>query len=492
MSDYVISIDQSTQGTKALLFENGGRLICRTDLPHRQIINDNGWISHDPEEIMRNVIQVVKNLVQKAGIDKNELRVLGISNQRETTVAWDKETGRPVCDAIVWQCARAKGICDRLAPFAAKVRMKSGINLSPYFPAAKIAWILENVPSARKLADEGRLATGTIDSWLVWNLTGGREFRTDYSNASRTQLFNIGTLVWDDELLNIFGIPKNCMALVTDSDGYYGDTDFNGWLDRRIPIRGVLGDSNGSLFGQGCLEKGMIKATYGTGSSIMMNIGDKPVFSDDGIVTSLAWSMGGKVEYALEDNFNYTGAVITWLKNDLKLISSPNETGELAKAANPADTTYFVPAFSGLGAPYWDSDAKAAIVGMTRVTGKNEVVRAAVDSIAYQIADAVRLMVETTGIGIGELRVDGGATKNDYLMQMQSDIIGIPVKIPNSEELSGIGAAFTAGLAQGIFDENVFSVLQRVSYEPKMSEETRRRKLKGWKRAVEGVMTKEE
>ena len=489
MANYVLSIDQSTQGTKALLFDHQGRLICRTDLPHRQIINDQGWVSHDPEEIMKNTIQVVKDLAAKAGVDKNELRVLGISNQRETSVAWDKETGKPVCDAIVWQCSRAKNLCEKLTACSDIVRQKSGINLSPYFPAAKWAWMFENVPGVSEKAQEGKLAVGTIDSWLVWNLTGGKEFRTDYSNASRTELFNIRTLEWDDELLKIFGIPRSCMAQVTDSDGDYGTTDLGGWLDAPIPIRAVMGDSHGALFGQGCLEKGMIKATYGTGSSIMMNIGDAPVFSDAGIVTSLAWSMGGKVNYVLENNINYTGAVITWLKDDLKLITSPGETETLAKAANPSDTTYFVPAFSGLGAPYWDSEAKASISGMTRVTGKNEVVRAAVDSIAYQIADAVRLMGEACGTQIGELRVDGGPTRNGYLMQLQSDLTAIPVRIPDSEELSGIGAAYAAGLAQGIFGEAVFSVLNRVSYEPKMDSETRERKLAGWKSAVDKVKT---
>ena len=487
MADYVLSIDQSTQGTKALLFDHQGRLICRTDLPHRQIINDQGWVSHDPEEIMKNTIQAVKDLAAKAGVDKNELRVLGISNQRETSVAWDKETGKPVCDAIVWQCSRAKDLCEKLTACADIVRQKSGMNLSPYFPAAKWAWMFENVPGVREKAQEGKLAVGTIDSWLVWNLTGGKEFRTDYSNASRTELFNISTLEWDDELLKIFGIPRSCMAQVTDSDGDYGTTDLDGWLDAPIPIRAVMGDSHGALFGQGCLEKGMIKATYGTGSSIMMNIGDTPVFSDAGIVTSLAWSMGGKVNYVLENNINYTGAVITWLKDDLKLITSPGETEALAKAANPSDTTYFVPAFSGLGAPYWDSEAKASISGMTRVTGKNEVVRAAVDSIAYQIADAVRLMGEACGTSIGELRVDGGPTRNGYLMQLQSDLTAIPVRIPDSEELSGIGVAYAAGLAQGIFDEAVFSVLNRVSYEPKMDGEMREQKLAGWKSAVDKV-----
>lgn len=492
--DYVLSIDQSTQGTKALLFDKNGKLLERTDLPHRQIVNEKGWVSHNPEEIFRNTIQVVKNLVEKAGIDRNEIRVLGISNQRETSVCWDAESGKSVTDAIVWQCARAEELCAKLEEqhpgLSDLVRRKTGIPLSPYFPASKWMWIFENVPGVRERAQEGKICVGTIDSWLVWQLTGGKEFRTDYSNASRTQLFNISDLKWDEELLDIFGIPASCMAEVTDSDGDYGTTDLEGYLDHPIPIRGVLGDSHGALFGQGCLKKGMIKATYGTGSSIMMNIGESPVFPENGIVTSLAWSMGGKVNYVLENNINYTGAVITWLKDDVKLISSAAETGELAKKAAPQDTTYLVPAFSGLGAPYWDSRAKASISGMTRVTGKNEIVRAALDSIAYQITDAVLLMESASGGAVKELRVDGGPTKNDYLMQFQSDILDKPVRIPDSEELSGIGAAYAAGLAEGIFSEKVFDVLSYKSYEPGMDREIRDEKLSGWKEAVGSVLSR--
>lgn len=488
MSEYVCSIDQSTQGTKALLLDRTGRLVCRTDIPHRQIINEKGWVSHDPCQIRRNTVQVVKNLVEKAGIDRSELKVLGISNQRETSVAWDRETGRPVCDAIVWQCSRAKDICEKLHLCAEEVQQKSGMKLSPYFPAAKWAWIFENVPGAREKAEQGKLAVGTIDTWLVWNLTKGRQFKTDYSNASRTELFNIRTLRWDEELLKIFSIPSSCMAEVIDSNGDFGETDFDGYLDKPIPIRSAMGDSHGALFGQGCLEKGMVKATYGTGSSIMMNIGDRPVFSDTGIVTSLGWGMDGKIAYVLENNINYTGAVISWLRDDLKLIEGPGETAALAKAASPEDTTYLVPAFSGLGAPYWDSSAKACISGMTRVTGKNEIVRAAVDSIAYQIADALRLMREASGTPVGELRVDGGATKNDYLMQFQSDLCDIPVRVPDAEELSGIGAGYAAGLAAGLYGPDIFTNLRRESYLPKMSAEERTRRLGGWKRAVEAVM----
>ena len=489
MNRYVLGIDQSTQGTKALLFDENGALLCRTDLPHRQIIDERGWVEHDPEEIWANTVQTVKNLVEKAGIDKNELAVLGISNQRETAVCWDKETGKPVYNAIVWQCARGASICKEIEAEgkAAMIREKTGIPLSPYFSAAKLSWIFRNVDGVREKAKEGRIAAGTVDSWLVYKLTKGTRFQTDYSNASRTQLFNIMTLGWDEEILSAFGIDPSCMAQVTDSDGDYGETDLDGYLDHPIPIRGVLGDSHGALFGQGCLSPGMIKATYGTGSSIMMNIGEKPVFSDKGVVTSLAFSMHGKVNYVLEGNINYTGAVISWLKNDLKLIEDASETEALARSANLGDHAYLVPAFSGLGAPYWDSDACAAIVGMTRTTGKAEVVKAALDCIAYQITDIVKAMGESAGLPVAELRVDGGPTRNAYLMQFQSDLLGIPVRIPDSEELSGIGAAYAAGLSEKIYTEEVFHVLKRSSFNPDMDPAIREEKYSGWKAAVDRV-----
>nr|AHF24006.1 carbohydrate kinase, FGGY-like protein [uncultured bacterium Contig1756] len=479
-------MDQSTQGTKALLFDETGRLMNRADLPHRQITNESGWVEHDPEEIWQNTLQVIKNVTAKAGIDKNDIAAMGISNQRETTVCWERATGKPVCNAIVWQCARAAELCETIekAGYGKTVRQKTGIPLSPYFPAAKLAWVLRNVPGTAEKAAAGEIAAGTVDSWLVWKLTGGQRHQTDYSNASRTQLFNLKTLKWDPELLAIFRIPSGCMAEITDSDGDYGETDLEGWLNRPIPIRGVLGDSHAALFGQGCLKPGMVKATYGTGSSIMMNVGNKPVTSDSGVVTSLAWKLRGEVNYVLEGNINYTGAVITWLKNDLKLIASPGETEELARAAVPEDLTYLVPAFSGLGAPYWDSNARACLCGMSRTTGKNEVVRAALDCIAYQIADIVTAMRESAKTPIGELRVDGGPTRNAYLMQFQSDLLGIPVLIPDQEELSGIGAAWAAGLAVGILDDSVFDRLKRTAYTPLMGEKTRAEKTAGWHEAV--------
>ncbi len=489
---YIISIDQSTQGTKALLFDESGSLIKRTDKPHEQIINEKGWVSHNPAEIYGNTVEVVKRLVEESGIDKEEVVGIGISNQRETSLAWDKVTGEPLGHAIVWQCARAVDICERVEKMgeAENIRRRTGINLSPYFPASKIAWILENVEGAKEKAEKKEICHGTVDSWLVFKLTGGRSYKTDYSNASRTQLFNIFELKWDEDICKLFGIDPGNLAEVVDSDADFGETDFEGFFKKPIPIHGVLGDSHGSLFGQGCLKSGMIKSTYGTGSSIMMNIGEKPVLSTHGVVTSLAWSMGGKVNYVLEGNLNYTGATITWLKDDLKLIDSPAETEKLAKEAVSDDSLYLIPAFSGLGAPYWDSHASAAIVGMTRTTGKAEVVRAGVECIAYQITDIVKAMSGDAGVTVGELRVDGGPTRNAYLMQFQSDIAEADVQVPDSEELSGIGPAYAAGLALGVWDEKIFEKLKRVKYEPRMEKKIRDNKYQGWLSAVHRVLTK--
>lgn len=492
MAGYVLGIDQSTQGTKALLFNEAGALLCRADLPHEQIIDDKGWVEHDPEEIYKNTVQAVKDLVKKAKIDKGAIKVLGISNQRETALVWDRDTGKPVYNAVVWQCARGASICEEIEKQgqAAKVRSRTGLQLSPYFSAAKIAWILRNTPGAQEKADRGELCCGTIDSWLVYKLTGGREFRTDYSNASRTQMFHVGNLKWNDEVCGLFGIPTACLAEVTDSDGDYGTTDFDGFLKKPIPIRGVMGDSHGALFGQGCLNKGMIKATYGTGSSIMMNIGETPVFSET-VVTSLAWKIDGKVNYVLEGNINYTGAVITWLKDDLQMISSPAESQELAESANPQDTSYLVPAFSGLGAPYWNSEAKAVIWGMSRTTKRAEIVKAGLESIVYQITDVVEAMSRESGIPIEELRVDGGPTRNTYLMQFQSDMTGIPVQVPSAEELSGIGAAYAAGLAVGIYEKDkIFAQMQRRKFTPEMESSVREQKYSGWKEAVQKVLSR--
>lgn len=490
---YIIGVDQSTQGTKAMLFDEQGVIVKRMDLPHKQIIDERGWVEHDPMEIYGNTIQLFRKLIEETGIDPASVAGLGISNQRETALVWDRETGDPVYNAIVWQCARGASICNEIEAkgYASMVQAHTGLQLSPYFSAAKIAWVLQNVDGAKEKAEKGQLCAGTMDSWLVYQLTKGASFKTDYSNASRTQMFHIQDLKWDEEVCSLFGIPTKILPQVCDSNSCFGMTDLGGVLSQPIPIHGVLGDSHGALFGQGCLERGMIKSTYGTGSSVMMNIGTKPVFTDKGVVTSIAWGMDGKVEYVLEGNINYTGAVISWIEKDLKLIDSAKETAALAKAANPEDKTYLVPAFTGLGAPYWDSQATGIICGITRTTGQAEMVKAALECIAYQITDIVTLMSQESGIHIKDIRVDGGPTKNEYLMQFQSDMLTIPVQVPSAEELSGIGAAYAAGIALGLYNkEEIFAKMERNSYQPQMDASVREAKYQGWKAAVGKVLTK--
>lgn len=488
---YVISIDQSTQGTKALLFDESAVLLHRCDLPHRQLIHSNGWISHEPNEIYQNTVQVFQKLVTESGIDKNKIVCIGISNQRETSLAWDRISGKPFGNAVVWQCARAAEICERqeIKAMADVIRAKTGMHLSPYFPAAKIAWLIENEPGAKEKAQIGELGHGTIDSWLVYRLTGGTSYKTDYSNASRTQLFNIFELKWDEEICKLFGIQIKNLPQVCDSDACYGKTDMEGFLKKPIPIYGVLGDSHGALFGQGCLKPGMTKVTYGTGSSIMMNIGKKPFLNAHGVVTSLAWGRGGVVDYVLEGNLNYTGAVITWMKDELQLFSTPQETCRMAQEAVQEDHLYLVPAFSGLGAPYWDSHAKAAISGMSRTTSRKELVRAGLECIGYQITDIVKAMCEDNRTVVQELRVDGGPTRNEYLMQFQSDILNMEVKVPEVEELSGIGAAYLAGIASGVWDTNIFQGIQRKTYYSVMQPAIRKMKYNGWLKAVAKILS---
>ena len=482
----ILAIDQSTSGTKALLFDGEGRLLGRHDLPHQQKINSQGWVSHDPMEIYRNTLETVRLLLEETGIDRESIGAVGISNQRETALLWDRDTGLPVADAVVWQCARAAGICQRLADRGEAIQERTGLNLSPYFPAAKWAWILENTPG---LAGKN-LCAGTIDAWLVYKLTGGRVFATDDSNASRTQLFNLRTVCWDSEVCGWFGIDPDFLPEVRFSDSLFGETDFEGFLPHPVPIHGVLGDSHGALFGQGCLSPGMVKATYGTGSSVMMHIGERPVFSKKGLVTSLAWGMEGKVDYVLEGNINYTGAVTKWVVEELGLLSSSKEAGPVAQSADPADTTYLVPAFTGLGAPYWDSGAKAMLYGMSRTTGRAEIVKAAEECIAYQIADVLELMGQEAGVAIQELRVDGGPAKDKFLMQFQSDILNLPVAAPEREELSGMGAAFCAGIAAGVYSKEIFQAVRRSRFLPVMEAALRRKKREGWKQAVETLLTR--
>lgn len=486
---YILSIDQSTQGTKALLFDGEGKLLMRRDKAHRQIINGLGWVSHDPEEIYGNTIEALGALLRESGIDRGEIAALGISNQRETSLAWDRKTGRPAGLAVVWQCSRGEAICRELASHGEEIRKITGIPLSPYFPAAKYAWLIRNQAEAQELLRQGRLCLGTMDSYLIFRLTDGVH-KTDYSNASRTQLFDLGTGDYSRRICGLFGLSPEMLPRIEDSDGNFGMTDLEGLLPGRIPIHGVMGDSHAALFGQACLQRGLVKATYGTGSSIMMNVGDSPVSSGNGLVSSVGFKIDHKISYVLEGNLNYTGAVISWLKNDLRLIEKDSETQALAYEANPADTTCIVPAFTGLGAPYWDSDARAAIVGMTRTTGRAELVKAALSCIAQQIVDIMEAMQKDSGIAAKELRVDGGPTGNTFLMQLQCDLLGGRVLAPDTEELSGTGAAYAAGLASGLYDEGVFDRIHRTAYDPQMTREERERLRENWKRAVRMVLQK--
>lgn len=491
MSRYILSIDQSTQGTKGLLFDENGFLIARADQSHRQIINEFGWVGHDPMEILQNTLAVCRQAAEKAGISKNDIVAVAITNQRETSMMWNQETGLPLDHAIVWQCARAKEICERpkFAALSGSFQKKTGLNLSPYFPAPKFTWLMEHLPDAKALGKKGLLCCGTMDSWLAYCLTDGRSFKTDYSNASRTGLYHIQDLRWDEELCDAFQIPLGALPEVCMSDANFGYTTLGGWLDAPIPIHSILGDSHGALFGQDCRLPGQAKVTYGTGSSVMMNLGPTPYFSQKGLVTSLAWGLDGRIEYVFEGNLNYTGAVITWLRQDLKLIHTDQEATDLAYAANPNDRTYFVPAFTGLGAPYWDSHATGMFTGITRMTGRKEMTKACLDCIAYQISDLTDLMAEESGFSLSTLRADGGPTASAYLMQFQSDIARVKVQIPDLQELSGMGAAYAAGIAIGLYDKDtIYRHIRRQEYTPEMPPDRREQLYSGWKHAVEQTL----
>lgn len=480
--DYVLGIDQSTQGTKLLLFDENGAITERADRSHRQIISAQGWVSHDLNEIYLNLLEGLKELLRKAGITGSEIRAVGISNQRETTCAFDAK-GEPLTRAVVWQCGRAEEIVRRHQDAENLVFERTGLKLSPYFPAAKMQWFLEN--DLHDTATE-KIRFGTVDAWLVCRLTHGARYVTDVSNASRTELYDIRKERWDEDLMKIFGIRPYMLPEVTDSNGDFGMTDFDGILPHPVPVMAALGDSHAALFGQNCRREGMIKVTYGTGSSIMMNVGSRAV-SDPRLSTSVAYRTDGRTYYCLEGNINYTGAVISWLKNDLQLIASPDETESLIAMANPHDRTVLVPAFTGLSAPHWNSDARAAIMNMSRTTGRSEIVRAAVDSIAQQVTDVTEVMKEVSGYPVETLRVDGGPTRNHYLMKLQSLLARCSLDVPDREELSAIGAAYMAGMKAGIFTERVYNNLHYQHYTCENNEKKRQEMRSAWKAALAGV-----
>jgi len=489
MKNYIISIDQSTAGTKAILFNDKCDLLYRSTINHKQYYPQSGWVEHDAEEIYENMLGTVKEVIESGKIEPGGTCSIAITNQRETTVVWNKETGKPVYRAIVWQCQRGTDICNRLISqgYTETIKSKSGLIIDPYFSASGIQWILDNVENARTWVNEGKLLAGTIDSWLLWKLTGGKVHATDYTNASRTLLFNIHTLDWDDELLSLFTIPRSMMAEVKPCDSLFGESTFEGLFSQPVVIAGILGDSHGALAGQMCFDTGMGKCTYGTGSSVMVNIGKQPVKASDGLVTSVGFAACGKVYYAFEGNIHCTGATIKWLEDKLNLIDCPSEVENIAISIPDNGGVYFVPAFAGLGAPWWNHQAKALIYGMDLGTDKAHIVRAALEAIAYQVKDLVGLMTKQAGISLKELRVDGGPTKNTFLMQFQSDILDAIINRSNIEEASALGAVVMNGLARGIWKSLEEVALLRQTqqiFSPVMGNNTREQLYSGWLNAL--------
>ncbi len=489
----ILGIDQSTQGTKALLFDEKGRLVAKASLPHRQIVDSRGYVEHDLKEIRKNVCKAVSQAVGQDPSYEGRIACAGLSVQRETVAAWRRSDLEPVHNAIVWQCGRAHEIVKRGEVSSQKdlVRSRTGLELSEYFSAPKLCWMAENVPAFNEEARKGNLRVGNIDAYLLSWLCGDEAFATEPSDASRTELMDLRSQEWDADLCALFKVPSSALPPIRDTDSLFGMTDFRGALSRRIPLHACVGDSQGALFGHGCLEAGGMKATYGTGSSVMMNAGFEVPNVPHGIVASAGWRrQGGKAVFVLEGNINYSAAIITYLKDSLGIIKSPSETEALARAANPADRCYWVPAFSGLGAPWFNGEARGMITGMSRLTGRAEVVRAALDSIAYQVSDLVGLELEASGASNASLHADGGATANGYLMQKQSDLLGIPVTVPPDAELSGKGAAMLAGIAQGVCPEEALieDPAECRSYKPQIGNEERARLEEGWHKAVKAAI----
>jgi glycerol kinase len=491
-NQYILTIDQSTSATKVMFFDTSANLIHRLSYPHQQYYPADGFVEHDPEEIFENTRKGMTEILVKSNLTASDIAVVSITNQRETSLIWDKTTGKPIANAAVWQCQRGKDFCKSLNEqgYGEEIRRKTGLIIDPYFSASKLRWIMNNVSGAKEKAKNGELLLGTIDSWLLWKLTNGKVYATDYSNACRTMLFNINTLKWDEELIDLFGLHPSMFPEVKFSDTIFGYSDPSVVFGLPVAIAGLLGDSHAALFGQNCFEPGMAKATYGTGSSVMMNIGNEPLEAPAGLVTSVGYGRAGKIDYVFEGNIHCTGDTINWLVNDAELISNAAETEQLALSVADNNQVYFVPAFVGLGAPYWDNQARASISGMARNTKKAHIVRAVLESIAYQIKDLIDLMVENAGIPFREMRVDGGPTRNNFLMQFQSDMLCKEVVRSNIEEISGLGTAFMAGLAVGLWEnqEEIESLRKTdKTFKPAMPENEVERLYSGWKMAVKRV-----
>lgn len=489
--EYVLAIDQGTTGTTVLVFDREGRIAGRAYSEFTQHYPRPGWVEHDPNEIWNVSMRVVGEALGDAKVSARQLAAIGITNQRETTVMWDRRTGEPVANAIVWQDRRTAGTCDRLKEEGLEetFRRKTGLVIDAYFSGTKVKWFLDNVAGLREKAGRGEIAFGTIDSWLVYKLTGGRAHITDYSNASRTLMYNIYDLRWDEELLEILGVPAEVLPEVKPSSHVYGETDPDSFFQASVPVAGIAGDQQAALFGQDAYERGLAKNTYGTGSFVLMNTGNEAVPSKEGLLTTIAWGIGEEpVEYALEGAIFITGAAVQWLRDGLGIIRSAAETEALAKSVESNDGVYFVPALVGLGAPHWDSYARGTIVGITRGTTKAHLARAALESMCYQTLDVVRAMERDSGIELKELRADGGAVANTFLMQFQSDILGVPVEVPEITETTALGSAYLAGLATGFWESREeLDARWRLArrYEPSMEEGERGRLHRMWLRAVE-------
>ena len=487
---YILAIDQGTTGSTALLFDDEGRVVCNAYHEIRQIYPQPGWVEHDPEELLSTSLAVAQEVVQKAGVTLAEVGGIGITNQRETTVVWDRYTGKPVSNAIVWQCRRTAPLCEKLKQegMAQPIREKTGLIIDAYFSATKLRWILDHTPQGQHRAQQGDLLFGTVDSWLIWNLTGGNTHITDYSNASRTMLFNIHTLQWDRELLAALDIPEAILPQAVPSSQVYGETAAGILGDSCVPLGAVAGDQQAALFGQACYDPGMAKNTYGTGSFLLLNTGAKPVPSQRGLVTTLAWGLADSVTYAMEGSIFITGAAVQWLRDGLGLITNVAESEALARSVPDNGGVYFVPAFVGLGAPYWDMYARGTIIGLTRGTGRGHLARATLEAIAYQSRDVVEAMTTDANLQVPLLRVDGGGTANAFLMQFQADILGVPIQQAAVAETTALGAAYLAGLAVGLWRDTA-DIAQRwraaETYEPRMSADQRETLYANWKRAVE-------
>ena len=490
---YILSIDQGTTGTTILLMDAKGEIVGKESREFTQYYPKPGWVEHDAIEIWEVTCQVVVDLVSAYNA-KNQIIAIGVTNQRETTVIWDRRTGNPIHPAIVWQCRRTSEICSDLKKqgLEEKIKSKTGLVTDPYFSSTKVLWILDQVDNARSLADQGYLAFGTIDSWLLWNLTDGTSHATDQTNASRTMLFNINTLQWDEELLEIFQVPVSILPEVQPSSNIFGTTKGLEFLPDSIPISGMAGDQQAALFGQLCTQSGVAKNTYGTGCFLLLNTGDQPIQSESGLLTTLACSLDQKPTYALEGSVFIAGAAIQWLRDELHFVDSAAETEVLAESLNDSDGVFVVPAFTGLGAPYWDPNAKGAILGLTRGTTPSHIVRASLESIAFQSADLVEAMIYDAGLQLHQLRVDGGAASNNFLMQFQADLLGVDIERPRHIETTAIGAAYLAGLGVGLWgniDElELHRQVDRV-FSPQMSELQRQDKLSAWRNAVKRVLS---